>query len=194
MRRKQRLYLQVAEILTDHILSGKISPGEKLKTEAELCKQFDVSRATVREALGHLESRGFITRKHGIGSFVLGAADGIVAGLETLESFTATIGRSGHKARELILDIEKIRIKEQLATKMEVKTGSLGYSIKALRLADGVPVNYSVDTLYAQIINDPKRLNRRSQYESLLDFLDNEFDIHANYGFMYLDAIEAPQM
>ena len=41
------------------ILSGKIKSGEKL-TEQRICKQYDVSRTPVREALRQLEADGLI--------------------------------------------------------------------------------------------------------------------------------------
>lgn len=192
MFRRQRLYIQVAETLTEQILSGKIHPGEKLKTEAELCDEFGVSRATIREALGRLESRGLIARKHGIGSFVLGTVGGVVAGLETLESFTDTIRRSGHEACERILSISKVKIKGELAAKMETDVGCMGYEVRTFRLSDGVPVNYSIDTLHAEIVPDIELLYKRKEYESLLDFLSEELAIFAKYSLMYLDAIEAP--
>ena len=192
MSRRQRLYLQVAEAITGQILAGKIRPGEKLKTEAELCDEFSVSRATIREALGHLESRGLIARKHGIGSFVLGSVEGVVAGLETLESYTDTIRRSGHEAYERILSINKVKLEGELAAKMETDVGSMGYEVKTIRLSDGIPVNYSIDTLHADAVPDSKLLYKREEYESLLDFLTEELEIYVNYSLMYVDAIEAP--
>lgn len=42
----------------------------KLPSEEELCGQLDVSRATLREALGQLARSGFITKRHGVGNLV----------------------------------------------------------------------------------------------------------------------------
>ena len=42
----------------------------KLPSEEELCGQLDVSRATLREALGQLARAGFITKRHGVGNIV----------------------------------------------------------------------------------------------------------------------------
>lgn len=55
------------------ILQGKLKPGEKLPSERELVKKFEVSIVTLREALKTLEIYGHITKKRGAqgGSIVL---------------------------------------------------------------------------------------------------------------------------
>ena len=58
---------QAAAVLTDLITSGQIQAGEFLPSEQELCRQLGVSRATVREALRMLETRGLVTTRHGVG-------------------------------------------------------------------------------------------------------------------------------
>lgn len=65
-------YQQVADQLSDLIMSGSLSPGDKLPSEAELCGVFGVSRSTVREALRVLDSRDLIFTKRGTtgGAFV----------------------------------------------------------------------------------------------------------------------------
>lgn len=42
----------------------------RLPSEEELCGQLDISRATLREALGQLARAGFITKRHGVGNIV----------------------------------------------------------------------------------------------------------------------------
>jgi len=58
---------QTVRQLTDLILSGQLAPGDFLPAEPTLCKQLNVSRATVREAIRTLEARGFVQRRHGVG-------------------------------------------------------------------------------------------------------------------------------
>lgn len=63
---------QVESQIRAGILSGELSLGDRLPSEAVLAKQFSVSRTTVREALGALAARGLITKVPGAngGSFV----------------------------------------------------------------------------------------------------------------------------
>lgn len=52
------------------IETGKLKPGEKLPSERMLAEQMGVSRGILREALRTIESKGYITRKPGGGTFV----------------------------------------------------------------------------------------------------------------------------
>ena len=66
-----RRYVEVANDLRERIESGAYEIGSHLPTEAQLTRQFDVSRSTVRQALGTLEEAGFIARRQGSGTKVI---------------------------------------------------------------------------------------------------------------------------
>ena len=61
---------QVAKRLAARIAAGDWQPGEKLPSEAELCKAFNVGRSSLREALTSLAFIGLIRVRPGGGSFV----------------------------------------------------------------------------------------------------------------------------
>jgi GntR family transcriptional repressor for pyruvate dehydrogenase complex len=54
------------------VVSGGLSPGERLPPERELVGRLGVSRTVVREALNLLEARGLISIEHGRGAVVSG--------------------------------------------------------------------------------------------------------------------------
>lgn len=64
------LYAQVSEILLQRILDGEWPSGTSLPAEPELCAEFGVARGTLRQALGNLESLGYLRRERGRGTFV----------------------------------------------------------------------------------------------------------------------------
>jgi GntR family transcriptional regulator len=61
---------QIATVLEQEIRTGRLGFGDRLQSENELVQRFAVSRNTVRKGLEELSSRGLITTKVGIGSFV----------------------------------------------------------------------------------------------------------------------------
>jgi len=63
-------YLQIREVLARRI-DREMKVGEQLPTEQALCRQFAVSRETVREAMRGLEEDGLISRSPGRGTFIL---------------------------------------------------------------------------------------------------------------------------
>lgn len=58
-------YLKIAEDLREQIRSGRLEPGVKLPSEAELADAYEVNRTTVRSALQLLASEGLIDRRRG---------------------------------------------------------------------------------------------------------------------------------
>lgn len=64
------LYYQLKLHFQQQIKSGTLSSGDRLPTEMELCKQFQISRAPVRQALTEMAREGLIYRRAGQGTFV----------------------------------------------------------------------------------------------------------------------------
>jgi GntR family transcriptional repressor for pyruvate dehydrogenase complex len=74
-RRPRTLALELVESFGDRIREGRIAPGDKLPTEAEIMAEFGVSRTVVREALSKLQAGGLVQTRHGIGTFAVGLGD-----------------------------------------------------------------------------------------------------------------------
>lgn len=71
-------YLEMASELREAIMAGRFGDGGstigQFPTETALCKQYGVSRFTVREALRRLQAEGLIARRRGSGTTVQPAA------------------------------------------------------------------------------------------------------------------------
>lgn len=70
---KSNISKQIAEQLREAIVSGKFKIGDRLPTEDDLARRFQVSRPTVREALKRLAAQNLVRAKRGPagGSFVI---------------------------------------------------------------------------------------------------------------------------
>ncbi len=68
---RPRLYEQVVERLLDHVIKGRLEPGDRLPPERDLAESLGVSRATVAQALVALEVLGVIDVQHGNGAVLL---------------------------------------------------------------------------------------------------------------------------
>lgn len=60
----------VKQKIKEWIVEGKVLPGDKIYSENELVKMFEVSRHTVRQAVGDLVHEGCLYREQGAGTFV----------------------------------------------------------------------------------------------------------------------------
>ncbi|MBN1259213.1 MAG: extracellular solute-binding protein [Anaerolineae bacterium] len=64
------IYFQLKQFLKQKLESGEFEVGAQLPTEQQLCAQYGVSRAPVRQALIELVQEGYIYRRAGQGTFV----------------------------------------------------------------------------------------------------------------------------
>lgn len=63
-------YIQLKQHILSWIVTAQFKPHDKLPSENEISKQFEMSRQTVRQALGDLEQEGWLYREQGKGTFV----------------------------------------------------------------------------------------------------------------------------
>ncbi len=71
---QQKLYVQMERIILDKIGANEWPAGSQIPTEDELCRQYDVSKATVRTAIAELVRNGWLRKQQGKGTFVTSRA------------------------------------------------------------------------------------------------------------------------
>lgn len=135
----QPFYYQVYQILLQKIVSDEWEPGDLLPTEKDLQEQFDVSRATVRQALDMLVNEGLIYRQRGRGTFV--AEPVIEQGLSRIISFTEDMRQRGLEPGTRLLEVSLNPATEDVAEQLDVSAGEELAYIKRLRLADDKPMS-----------------------------------------------------
>jgi GntR family transcriptional regulator len=64
------LYHQLAEIISERIISGEYPPGQAIPSETVLARQYQIGRPTVRQAMDVLVHKNLIQRRRGAGTFV----------------------------------------------------------------------------------------------------------------------------
>ena len=61
----------IANQIRDKILNTKeLAPNQALKTEVELCKEYNVSKMTLKKAIDILGYEGLVYKHRGVGTFV----------------------------------------------------------------------------------------------------------------------------
>ncbi|HTY22358.1 MAG TPA: GntR family transcriptional regulator [Desulfomonilaceae bacterium] len=71
--RSNKVSHHVIEQIRDAILTGEFKPGDRLASQRELIDQFQVSKASMREALTVLEGMGLIEARKGTGGGIFAA-------------------------------------------------------------------------------------------------------------------------
>ena len=87
-RDNQAIYLQIADIMCENILSGAWTPGSRIPSIRETAEASQVNPNTVMRTYGFLEEKGIIRNQRGVGFFLSDDADEITRKLkrETFES------------------------------------------------------------------------------------------------------------
>lgn len=134
------LYHQVYSAITDAIRSGRLRPGDRLPTERQFCDQLEVSRATVRRALGQLVEEGIVEAQVGRGSFVRTGVDALAEPPNALMSFTELAAARGLKASaRVIAQTTRNAIPEE-ALVFNIGVHALVFELRRLRMLDTGPV------------------------------------------------------
>jgi DNA-binding FadR family transcriptional regulator len=95
---RRRAFDDIVDQVERAVLSGELHPGDRLPRERELCTQFGVGRAALREALRTLEERGIVETKVGqAGGIFICTPDPAMAG----RTLSALILFGGADVREL---------------------------------------------------------------------------------------------
>lgn len=66
----QPIFQQIAQMISNDIVEGILKEGEKVPSENELSRFYNINRATVRKGLESLVDGGIIYKQRGIGMFV----------------------------------------------------------------------------------------------------------------------------
>ena len=69
------LYLQLQDLIRTAIGDAILVQGNAIPAERDLATEYDISRITVRKAIGGLVEEGLLTRRRGAGTFVAGRVE-----------------------------------------------------------------------------------------------------------------------
>ena len=144
------LWFQIADHLNKAIERGEFSPGQKLPSEAELNRQFGVSRTTARSALDWLEGEGRILRRSGKGSIVLPPL--VDQPLKVLSGFAEDMRARGLRPSYRTRAVTEVPASAAVAEALNGTAGMSVVAIDRLLLADGYPIGLGFATLSPAVV------------------------------------------
>ncbi len=114
MERRVPKYDTIAADLTAKIKSGVYAPGAALPSQRELSVAYDVTLATLRQALAVLERDGLVSQQAGRGTFV--AAPLVAYQLDSLQSLVDDLRSQGHAVTTAVLGRALRKLPAELGT------------------------------------------------------------------------------
>jgi GntR family transcriptional regulator len=131
-------YVQIADGIAALLRGGALPAGTLLPPERVLSEQYDVSRMTLRQAMGVLERDGLIESHRGRGTFV--APRKIQKQEQEFRSFTEEIRRRGGKPESKLLSLKLVSPGAQAVEFFGLEKTDKVYELSRLRLKDGDPL------------------------------------------------------
>ena len=134
---QEKLYLQLTRIFLNQIVSGQWEIGCQIPTEEELCREYGVSKITVRQAIKNLASDGYLLKIQGKGTFVTSSDHS--AGFAMKTRFTENMfGKEVQVKREVVArDVQPA----ESTSREFLKTDEDIYCIVSQRVVEGEPIS-----------------------------------------------------
>lgn len=137
------LYQQLCDTLKEQIKTGQYKAGDKIPSEEQLSRLYQISRITVRNALQHLVDEDILLKKKGKGTYV--AEQVRVESMSAGNSFIKSCLQMNAVPSTKIVSLSKELAHKKVADILEIEPGDFVICIKRLRLIDGIPAIFETD-------------------------------------------------
>lgn len=162
VRRVRKAYEQVADQLRELIMTGELTPGQRLPSESGLAQEFGVSRATVREALRVLAAQSLIRTSKG-------SAGGSFVTLPTVDYISAFV----HANVNLLTETRHVTLEELLEARELVE-------VPAARLAAQRRTEADLERLRETVPDDALGLDTVEEFTHNAEFHSCMLDASRN--------------
>lgn len=167
--------------IIEDIIKGKYEIGDVIPTQNELADTFQVSRATVREAIKELIHRGILQTVKGKGTFVLNKP-GEIGRSERSKGFSGANFRNIGKERHTkVIVVEDIPADKLLSTKLMIPIGNMVVHIKRVRYVDEYPMCVDDAYLVKRYIEHIDFQKEDLENNSLYLILEKKADIYIDF-------------
>lgn len=138
------LYAQLKEKIISDINNETLKYGDKIETEQEIMKKYNLSRITVRRAISELVAEGYLVKKQGKGTFVIKnkIERKIINTSDSLKimSFTKELKENNIKASSKIIELKIVPGIEEFNQKLGLAKNSKLIFMKRVRYANDSPM------------------------------------------------------
>ena len=132
------LYAMVKKHVLDRIMGGELAVSERVPSENDLVKEFNISRMTANRALKELTAEGYLVRVAGVGTFV---ADFKSRGqLVEVHNIAEDVEARGHAYAAELITNDSIPASGDIARRLGVRPGDAVFHTVLVHFEQGVPI------------------------------------------------------
>ncbi|MCC5423127.1 trehalose operon repressor [Clostridium botulinum] len=182
-------YLTIYNEISNKIENNKIQSGEKLSSENEMMKEYNVSRDTIRKALNLLESNGYIQKVKGKGSFVLdiNKFDFPVSGLTSFKELST---RMGVESNTLVKELKLIKPDNFLMKQLNLSKNDDVWKVIRVREIDNKKIILDKDFFNKKYV---PLLTKDICENSIYEYLENELGLKISFAKKEITVQQATQ-
>lgn len=172
------LYQQLIHEIKKRVDTKVLKENDKLPSESEICRTYNLSRTIVRMAMNILEQEGYIYKLRGKGSYV--SSPKIYQDRSEFSKFYDDMRTLGKVPVSKILYIKVKEPNEHIRTKMNLSEGDLVFKLIWIRYGNQEPLIY--ETIYFNYSMVQGIENMDITEKKLYDILADEFGIKIVQG------------
>jgi GntR family transcriptional regulator len=135
-------------------IASSCGAGDRLPRETELAEQFEVSRATIRDALSQLEDIGVVIRRWGVGTFVA-EPPGMSIGMNEIVPLRDQFRAAGHEPELGHVEVVREEGDPRVCETLRLPAGSPVWRVERLFCLEGNPAVLLCDRLPVQVNGRP---------------------------------------
>ncbi|MBD5587338.1 trehalose operon repressor [Clostridium botulinum] len=182
-------YLTIYNEISNKIENNKIQSGEKLSSENEMMKEYNVSRDTIRKALNLLEGNGYIQKVKGKGSFVLdiNKFDFPVSGLTSFKELST---RMGVESNTLVKELKLIKPDNFLMKQLNLSKNDDVWKVIRVREIDNKKIILDKDFFNKKYV---PLLTKDICENSIYEYLENELGLKISFAKKEITVQQATQ-
>jgi GntR family transcriptional regulator len=151
--------MEIADQLREEIRSGRLTPGARLPTSAELKREFGVAQQTIQNAIDQLRTEGLVVSVAGVGWFVAPQRPVIRLARNRLSKAERQAGRgpflsdaaAAGFAPAVTVKIRREAASEDVAQYLEIEPGTEVVVRERVMRADGTTVQLATSYLPADV-------------------------------------------
>lgn len=177
-------YAQIMNYYITKIKNKELIEGQKLPTEDEICKLFNVSRITVRQALDEIARLGYIVRIQGKGSYI--GTSKTQLQLNKLQGFSEEMISKGLKPSTELVEIVLITPDSNVAEKLKIDQMVKVYSIIRIRSTDNIPMAVEHSYVPFYLCNN---LEEQDLTKSMYEIFEKKYNFKVTHARQSIEAI-----
>ncbi|OMH32783.1 histidine utilization repressor [Motiliproteus sp. MSK22-1] len=143
-------YQQIKSFILEGIKQQKYQPGDKIPTEAELTRQFEVSRMTVNKAIRDLVQENMLVRYPGLGTFVSDAK--AESPLAEIRNIAEEVRQRGHNYSCQVIELSESVASETMSMQMGVPIGTKQYHSVIVHKENDLPIQLEDRYIIASLV------------------------------------------